>query len=288
MNLRKTSLPPGWYPGKKEEIARFLSRFDRRAAGPGGPPADAACGAPVAAAPHAGWYYSGAVAARAVSSLDPGAETVVVAGGHLPAGYPALVAAEDAAATPLGDIEMDREFRDLVREELRCAPDQYRDNTVEVQLPMVKYFFPEARLVWLRLPAESSSLEAGKTIARAAARLGRKAALLGSTDLTHYGSNYGYSPQGYGRKALDWVKTVNDAAFIRAVLEDKPEEALRHAETSFSACSAGAVLACMGFARETHAGPAGLLAYSTSADVSLADGEDVPDSFVGYAAISWR
>jgi AmmeMemoRadiSam system protein B len=280
MNLRKPSLPPGWYPRRAEEIERFLASFKRPADGPGG--------ARIAVAPHAGWYYSGAVAARAAASLDPGAETVVVAGGHLPAGYPALAAFEDAAATPLGNMEMDAEFRDLIQKELRCAPDQYRDNTVEVQLPMLKHFFPEARLVWLRLPAENSSFEAGKIIARAAARLGRKAVLLGSTDLTHYGDNYGYSPWGRGQKALDWVKNVNDAGFIGAVLEDKPEEALRHVETALSACSAGAVLACLGFARETRAGPAELIAHTTSADVSLAAGEDVPDSFVGYAAISWR
>ncbi|MDR0709247.1 MAG: AmmeMemoRadiSam system protein B [Spirochaetaceae bacterium] len=289
--LRNPSLPPGWYPRQAEEIRRFLGPFKRPASGLSGPdePDDSPANKGRAAVtPHAGWYYSGAVAARAVSSLDPAAQTVVVAGGHLPAGYPVLAAPEDAAATPLGDIMMDAEFRDIVQKELRCAPDQYRDNTVEVLLPMVKYFFPEARLVWLRLPAENSSLEAGRIIARAAARLGRKTVLLGSTDLTHYGDNYGYSPAGRGQKALDWVRNVNDAGFIRAVLEDKPEEALRHAETSLSACSAGAVLACLGFARETHAGPAELLAYSTSADVSLADGESAPDSFVGYAAVSWK
>jgi AmmeMemoRadiSam system protein B len=152
---------------------------------------------------------------------------------------------------------------------------------------MVKYFFPRARLVWLRLPAENSSFETGKLIARVAAGLGRKTALLGSTDLTHYGDNYGYSPQGRGQKALDWMKDVNDAGFIKAVLEDKGEEVLRHAESSLSACSAGAVLACMGFAREIRAAPAQLLAYASSADASLANGEGVPDSFVGYAAISW-
>jgi AmmeMemoRadiSam system protein B len=288
MNLRKQSLPPGWYPRQAEEIKRFLASFKRPSADSSGSPGGVPVVGRTAVAPHAGWYYSGAIAAQAAASLDPGAETVVVAGGHLPAGYPVLAASEDAAATPLGNIEMDAELRCLIQKELRCAPDQYRDNTVEVQLPMVKYFFPEARLVSLRLPAENSSFEAGKIIARAAARLGRKTVLLGSTDLTHYGDNYGYSPRGRGREALDWVKNVNDAEFIRAVLEDKPEEALRHAETSLSACSAGAVLACLGFARETRAGPAELLAYTTSADVSLAGGGDIPDSFVGYAAISWR
>jgi AmmeMemoRadiSam system protein B len=275
MKLRKPSLPPGWYPSGAGEIKRFLSRFDR----PGG--------ALAAIAPHAGWYYSGSLAARAVSSLDRSAETVVIAGGHLPADYPALIAREDAAAVPLGIIEMDAEFRDILQEELCCETDSFRDNTVEVQLPMVKYFFPNARLVWLRFPPRLSSLDAGKLIARAAARLGRKTVLLGSTDLTHYGNNYGYVPQGRGRKALDWVRNVNDAAFIKAILEDRPEDALIHAAAMFSACSAGAALVCTGFAREMRAGSAGLLAYSTSADAGLEGGGDVPDSFVGYAAISW-
>jgi hypothetical protein len=44
----------------------------------------------------------------------------------------------------------------------------------------------------------------------------------------------------------------------------------------------------MGFARETGAGSAELLAYAASADISLAGGGDIPDSFVGYAAIGWR
>jgi AmmeMemoRadiSam system protein B len=276
MNIRKPSLPPGWYPGGAGEIKRFLSGFERTG------------GSAAAMAPHAGWYYSGGIAARAVSSLDGGAETVVIAGGHLPAEYPALIAREDAAAVPQGIIEMDAELGDILRAELHCETDSYQDNTVEVLLPMVKYFFPDARVVWLRLPPRKSSLDAGRVIARAAARLGRKAALLGSTDLTHYGDNYGYAPHGRGRKALDWVRDVNDAGFIGAILEDRPEDALAHAVTRFSACSAGAALACMGFAQEKRAGPAALLAYSTSADAGPSNGGDAPDSFVGYAAISWR
>jgi hypothetical protein len=52
----------------------------------------------------------------------------------------------------------------------------------------------------------------------------------------------------------------------------------------------------MGFAAEMAAGDAGaatgapagtLLAYSTSADISLAEAGEMPDSFVGYAAIRW-
>jgi AmmeMemoRadiSam system protein B len=149
---------------------------------------------------------------------------------------------------------------------------------------MVKYFFPKARLVWLRLPAEARSFEAGKAIARAGASLKRKIALLGSTDLTHYGVNYGFSPQGKGPSALEWVKTVNDRRFIQAVLEGSPEKTLERAEKERSACSAGAALACLGYAQALGTSKSELLAYGVSAD---ADDREIPGSFVGYAALAF-
>jgi len=49
--------------------------------------------------------------------------------------------------------------------------------------------------------------------------------------------------------------------------------------------SAGAVLGAMGFAEETGLGRARLLEYGTSADTQ--DDGEVPDSFVGYAAMAF-
>jgi AmmeMemoRadiSam system protein B len=204
-----------------------------------------------------------------------------------------LFAEEDGVRTPLGDIPIDGEFRELLRKELGGRPDRYQDNTVEILLPMVRYFFPRSRLLWVRFPAEAASLEAGEAVARIAALLNRQTVVLGSTDLTHYGDNYGFSPRGRGKKALDWVREVNDAAFIQAVLEGDAAKVLRRAEEDRSACSAGAVLGAMGFARSAGAGKARLLAYGTSADAAASedaaagDEDAVPDSFVGYGALGW-
>jgi AmmeMemoRadiSam system protein B len=274
MNLRESSLPAGWYPRSPGEIERFLAGFI------GGE-----SHAKAAIAPHAGWFYSGRIAARAVSSLDRNAETVAVLGGHLPAGMPPLFALEDGARTPLGTLPMDTELRDALYTELKGSEDRYADNTVEVLLPMVRFFFPGAMLLWLRLPQELSSFEAGRAIARAAGRLERRVAVLASTDLTHYGANYGFSPRGGGSAALRWVKEVNDAAFIRAVEAADPAAALERAVRDRSSCSAGAVLGAMGFAAVLDTSPR-LLEYATSADVLLAGGEECPDSFVGYAAFT--
>jgi AmmeMemoRadiSam system protein B len=178
------------------------------------------------------------------------------------------------------------------------APDRYPDNTVEVLVPMARLLFPRARLLALRLPAASSSYQTGQLLAAAARGLGRKLVVAGSTDLTHYGRNYGFSPRGQGRRALDWVREVNDRRFIEAVLAGDSAAVLSRAEEEGSACSAGAVLGTLGFVHgvrdrtgQDNAAPGvpprpRLLAYGTSADPDHAG--DIPDSFVGYAAIGWE
>jgi AmmeMemoRadiSam system protein B len=277
MNLRESALSMGWYPRNPQEISRFLSQFPQKH------PSAAAI---AAIAPHAGWFFSGAFAATAVASLDPGAETVLVLGGHLGRGSLPLFACEDGVKTPLGNMMIDAELRALLQKSIPHGEDRYRDNTVEVLLPMVRFYFPKARLVWLRLPAEEASFEAGRIIARAAAALGCKVAVLGSTDLTHYGDNYGYSPHGRGEKALQWVREQNDKAFIEAVEKGESRDILERAERDRSACSAGAVLGALGFAQAMNAGPARLLAYGTSIDALKKAGQDAEDSFVGYAAMA--
>jgi AmmeMemoRadiSam system protein B len=273
MNFRESCLPSGWYPRNPDEIARFLSPLVE---------AGGFVSAPAAIAPHAGWFYSGKTAARAVAALDRKADTAIVIGGHLPEGYPPLFAMEDAVNTPLGSMTIDADLRETLYKKIKGRPDQYPDNTVEVLLPMVRFFAPNAQLLWLRLPADMNSFDSGKTLADAAKELGRKIIVLASTDLTHYGPNYGYAPKGLGPQALKWVKEVNDQKFIEAVESGDPQAVLERAESDLSSCSAGAVLGAMGYASAINTGPARLLEYSTSADAT----KEIPDSFVGYAAFA--
>jgi len=277
MQIREYSLPQGWYPRDSEEIKGLISRF---LAGK-----DIFRRSRCAISPHAGWFYSGRIASIGVASLEDDTETVAVIGGHLSAGSPVLFAMEDAIRTPFGMLQIDKELRAVLKKELDGEEDKFRDNTVEVLLPMVHYFFPKAMLLWIRLPAAVSSYEAGKIILRVSDKLGRKINVLGSTDLTHYGRNYGFMPQGSGRQALRWVREVNDADFIKAVESGNGNEVLLRAEKDFSACSAGAVLGAMGFADAGKFGGAKLLEYGTSADAQSED--TIPDSFVGYASMAF-
>jgi len=268
MNLRESFLPLGWYPRDSGEISRFLSGTARGKAS-------------AAIAPHAGWRYSGKIAARAAAALEGSVDTLVVIGGHLPAGYPPLFAMEDAVSTPQGPMTINAALRDSLFTNLGGKDDRFPDNTVEVLLPMARFFLPNASLLWLRLPAEISSFEAGKAIAQAAQDAGCNVAVLASTDLTHYGPNYDFTPKGTGPDALRWMREVNDRRFIYAVESGDPAAVLERADSDSSSCSVGAVLGAMGFAAARGLGPARLLEYGTSADVAESD------SFVGYAAIAW-
>jgi AmmeMemoRadiSam system protein B len=274
MQIRDYSLPAGWYPRENAAVSAFLSDFDTVKR-----PSRAVI------MPHAGWYYSGRTAALGAASLQPEAETIVVLGGHLGPGSKPLFAMEDAVRTPFGSMPIDTGLRSAMWDEIDGAKDIYRDNTVEVLLPMAHYFFPKASLLWLRLPAEINSYKTGKTLSQIAAKLNRKINVIASTDLTHYGRNYGFTPQGTGEAALRWVREVNDAAFIKAMESGSGKEVLRRAEEDYSSCSAGAVLGAMGFAEAEDLKNARLLKYATSADIDK-DAE-IPDSFVGYAAFAF-
>jgi len=234
-----------------------------------------------AVAPHAGWAFSGRLAALAAASLGP-AQTIAVFGGHLPPRARPLAASESGFDTPLGPLEADRELLGVLELSLGLGRDEESDNTVEVLLPLVAALFPGARVLWLRAPNDESSIGLGQALFAASVSVGRRVACLGSTDLTHYGPNYGFSPKGLGPVAESWVRERNDARFLEAILGLDGPEALRRAESERSACSPGAAVASLAFALSAGATRAALLEYATSLDARR------DESFVGYAAIAFQ
>ena len=162
---------------------------------------------------------------------------------------------------------------------VETARDYTQDNTIELQLPFIKYFFNDVKIVPIGVPPSVNSLEIGNTAARIAARRGLGMKVLGSTDLTHYGCNYGFSPKGSGPAALDWVRDENDKKILDAMLSMDPDRILREGLESQNACCAGAAASAVAAGKQLGAERAETLAYATSYDKSPGD------SFVGYVGI---
>lgn len=277
LKKRKRYLAGGWYPEDAAEIRRLAARWTEQQRG---------LGARAVMAPHAGWFFSGELAARALWSLGD-CDTVAILGGHLGRGDPVLCVEDEGFDCTVRDAENDLALLRALKIELRevgiqeIATERDIDNSVEIIMPLAATRFPKAKLVWLRVPPDYKARELGSALMRAAAACGRKLCVVASTDLTHYGQNYGFMPHGVGEAAVAWVRDENDRGFIRAVMEMDADRALNHARDRFSACSPGAAAAAIAFALGVGARRALLLGHSLSYDVQ-------PDrSFVGYAAIAF-
>jgi AmmeMemoRadiSam system protein B len=274
MGVRKRCLPAGWYPGTAHGVRDAVQAM----LGPSPPRRGAVAGV----APHAGWEFSGALACAVFASLAEDLDTIVIIGGHLAPADGILCAFETEYETPLGNVPVDLELASRLKALVPMAEDRWADNTVEVQLAFARHFFPTARCLGMRAPPSPRAGELGRAIAEAARAAGIRVGVVGSTDLTHYGPNYGFSPAGAGAKAVEWVTSVNDRRFTDALLAMDEARALERAVEERSACSAGGAVAAIAFAREAGATRGELLEYRTSGDVHPSE------SFVGYAAVVYR
>ena len=266
MDLRKMMLPPGWYPQSELEARRQLDTWKR---------SESVSHAAVAAVvPHAGWSFSGEMAWEMIRQIPEDTELIIIAGGHLYAGAVPLILDYDALDTPFGPLSVDKDAAEELCSDFNS--DRTADNTVEIQLPMVKYHLPTVRILPVRLPPDSSSSEWS---ARAADILKkRKVFLLGSTDLSHYGILFAYTDYGFGESARDKIRNI-DTEFLESLRVGEINNALNMADSKKCACSAGAAAAAASFAGNLKA--SGEIRDQRYSYEVLNDGGD----FVGYGTL---
>ena len=206
---------------------------------------------------------------------------MVIIGGHLPAGSDFRFSPEDGFDTPLGTIVADQALRDAIVPKISAVADKGTDNTIEVHLPMAAHRFPGIPVACFRVPNDASAAQLGSAIAAYSVFTGKKIFVIGSTDLTHYGSAYGFEPAGHGPEGFQWARRV-DKAIIEAFVALDEERALKRAETDSSACSVGAAIAAMAYARHMHALRPRLLMRGSSDEIAPGG-----DSSVGYCAVAF-
>lgn len=262
--MRQTAVAGQFYPKNQKDLKKELSRCFRNTEVQ---PREIKG----AVAPHAGYMYSGEVAAHAYALL-PEADTYVFFGPNH-TGYGSAVAlSQDTWTTPLGDVETDRELGKLLAGSIVDYDEiAHRfEHSIEVQIPFLQYRFAEGFKilpVCMGLQDEETAIEVGREVARAARESGKRVVFIASSDFTHYQS---------AERASD-----NDLYLIEPVIRmDVPEFYRRREERNITACGFGPIAATMTASRDFGAGKASLLKYATSGDVT-GDRSQV----VGYAAI---
>ena len=227
--------------------------------------------------PHAGYEYSGPVAANSYYRLASSGlrESVIILGpNHTGDGSGISTMTEGQWATPLGEVPLDKSLAtsitrlsgliDVEEEAHR------REHSIEVQLPFLQFIYPRRFQfvpICMMLQDLETSVEIGKAIAKASAGTG--AMIIASSDWTHY------EPQESAKK--------KDMEAIQAVLEmDEKKFQDTIEEQHVSACGYGPVTAVIHASKILGAKQAKLLSYQTSGDTT---GDK--RSVVGYAAIAF-
>jgi AmmeMemoRadiSam system protein B len=281
--VRKAMFAGSWYPADAADCEREINSF--LAEGEFAPPRSTNLTGGIV--PHAGWYFSGGIAAKVLRCLQQAPpsppDAVLLFGMHLGPNANFVMMPEGSWSTPFGNLAVDGALAaELVKHadfKLETPREFTQDNTIELQLPFIKYFFPETEVVAVGVPADHRAIDFGRSAADAVRKMGRKVRVIGSTDLTHYGDNYGFVTKGTGAAAVQWVKEENDRRVIEAMLDMDAERVLIEARENRNACCSGAAAASLAAAKGLGAGEAQTIAYTTSYDKSPGD------SFVGYVGI---
>jgi len=265
--VRKPAVAGSFYPGDGKTLSRQVRELLSRAA------KEEVAGEIVGlVSPHAGYMYSGLVAAHAFKTVE-GMKfdaVVVVAPSHRVRFQGASVYDRGGYETPLGVLPIEKDLCQKLKSEsnlIQFLPQAHsQEHSLEVQLPFLQEVLGKFNLVPMVLGSQDyrSSETVGKAIARTVK--GKKVLLVASTDLSHY-HPYDRAVQ-LDRIILDDIQAFDAQKLGRDLDAGKGE-----------ACGGGPVMAVMVAAKELGANRARILKYMNSGDVT-GDRSGV----VGYAA----
>jgi hypothetical protein len=280
VGVREAVVAGTFYPGTADDLRRQIEALFRHPLGPGRPPTvvhDGPRQLVGLVCPHAGYIYSGAVAAHAYAALAadgrPGA-VVIIGPNHHGLGPRVAVSTADVWRTPLGELAVERSLAQAVVDALPWPAEgevaHLREHSVEVQLPFLQFLYGDAVPV-VPIAMKEQSFEVAEALgqALASALAGRDALIVASTDLSHY------EPQR--------VAQANDRFALDAMVAGDPERVVQAALSRTTMCGPGPVAATLVAAQALGAGRVEVLKYATSGDAA-GDMRQV----VGYAALTLR
>ena len=228
--------------------------------------------------PHAGYIYSGPVAAKAYYELasDGRPDTVIILGpNHTGHGSGLAIVNEGSWRTPLGNVEIDFETANRIIEEtgiIDVDNTAHRfEHSIEVQLPFLQYIYGnEFKFVPIAFLMQDlqSAVEIGKGLTKVLSE--KNAVVISSSDFTHY------EPQASVNK--------KDFAVLKAIENLDVKELYSIIEKQdVSACGYGPIATLMTLSKALGVKNAVVLSHITSGDII-----EEFSSVVGYSAVVFR
>ena len=242
--------------------------------------------------PHAGWTFSGKLAAMTLKALvepQPPKTVIFFGADHCGGVRQGEVYDHGAWMTPLGQARIDT----CAAEALIAYGPPFRSNlhahdgehSIEVQIPILQALCPDVMILPIAVPPTDLAVEIGRALPEALAGLDYRWVIAGSTDLTHHGGPRFGSPGGLGQAGLDFA-VDNDRKILDLIEVMDAEEIIPEAQARRNACGAGAIAATIAACRQLGAKSGHTLEYTNSQEVMrrIAPGQN-DETTVGYASV---
>ena len=265
MMLRKPAVADQFYPGDPAALERTV-----RGLLPGGTEPQKAV---AVVSPHAGYVYSGRVAAETFARVRVPDTAIIIGPNHHGLGPRAAVMTRGAWLMPMGEVEIDTPLaeslcrgNDLVEDDSLA---HRHEHSLEVQVPFLQAINPRVRIAPLVLSRLSLNecLELGGIIARAIADHEGKVLIVASSDMTHYESRE--RAEAKDRMALEKLLALDPRGLFTTVVENR-----------ITMCGVIPVTVTIAASIALGASGAELVRYTDSGEVSGDTG-----SVVGYAGV---
>ncbi len=262
MSIREPAVAGQFYPGDSEALKRMLASFfskKRKQAI-----------AREAIVPHAGYIYSGAIAAESFVKLKASKTFVILCPNHTGLGSEIAVSASKRWITPLGHIEVDTKLAEEIVASGSASFDELAhigEHSAEVQVPFIQYLFKNAKI--LPITIGTDNFEVLLRFAESLVKASRKNcfSLIASSDFSHF------VPLKYAKekdmKAIEFIKKLDVEGFYNYVLEQR-----------LSICGYAPITVTLHYCKMKRRKKAVLLKYDTSAKVTRDEA-----NVVGYASI---
>ena len=247
---RKPVVAGQFYPEEKVELAKMIKGFAANGTHQG----------IAGVCPHAGYVYSGRLAANTIANLVDAETYVIVGPDHTGASFgQTCVFVEGEWETPLGTIKVDkRKARQLAEKFTQNEEAHAQEHSIEVQLPILQHIKGNVKIIPVMLgdQTQQNAISLGNALREL------KCPVIASSDFSHY--------------VPDNVARENDIYVIEEIMGSNIDGFYsRVEERGVTACGCGCIAAAMRFADKNGM----LLDYATSGD---ATGES---PVVGYASI---
>jgi len=222
--------------------------------------------------PHAGYVYSGPVAAETIARVRIPQTVVILGPNHHGRGAPLALGTEDWHM-PMGDVEIDRELARMIvdRSEVISEDEEAHEyeHSLEVQVPFLQFFKKSFKIVPIVVSHVSYLVcqQAARDLASAVRAYNQPVLLLASTDMTHYESRREASRKD--RQALDQIESLDPQGLYDTVVNNR-----------ISMCGFVPTTIVLLAAMELGATEAKLIRYTDSGEAS---GDT--DQVVGYAGL---